>query len=145
VVTAVEDPCPCCSQASGQIHSGLLGDGNRDIHAGFKYIADLDLVLGEIGRVLVPLGKAIFVVGDSTIRGTFVKNSEIINRLAVRHGLRLTKKFSRELLNGRRYLPPPAGAAGADPGLSERMRREVIMHFAKPDICRRTSRRQARR
>ena len=39
MVTAVEDPCPCYSQASGQIHSGLPGDGNRDIHAGFKYLA----------------------------------------------------------------------------------------------------------
>jgi tRNA G10 N-methylase Trm11 len=94
------------------------------------YIRDLDRVLSEVSRVLVPKGRAIFVVGDSTVRGTFVRNSEIINQLGKRHGLRLKKRTSRELPPSRRYLPPPTGK-GTGAELAERMRREVIMNFVK--------------
>jgi SAM-dependent methyltransferase len=93
-----------------------------------RYAYDLDAVLTEIVRVLVPQGRAIFVVGDSTLHGTFIKNSEIIRRLASMHDLKLTKRFSRELLPSRRYLPPPGGRKTVA-SLRDRMRQEVIMHF----------------
>lgn len=112
---------------------GVIGGKRLSVHdKGMLrgYIRDLDLVLREISRVLIPSGRAIFVVGDSTVRGTFVRNSEIISRLGAQHGLELKKRVSRELPPSRRYLPPPTGT-GTGAGFGERMRREVIMHFVK--------------
>ncbi len=93
-----------------------------------KYVVDLDLVLSEIARVLVPRGRAIFVVGDSTVRGVFVKNSEIVKLLGEKRGLTLKKSVTRDLLTSRRYLPPPDRSGGSKT-LADRMRKEVIMHF----------------
>jgi hypothetical protein len=93
-----------------------------------KYVVDLDLVLREIVRVLVPRGRAIFVVGDSTLRGVFIKNSEIIRVLGGKHGLKLKKSVTRDLLTSRRYLPLPERSDGSGT-LAGRMRKEVIMHF----------------
>jgi SAM-dependent methyltransferase len=107
---------------------GASALSSRDAGMLRRYIADLNVVLGEIARVLVPNGQAIFVVGDSTIRGTFIKNSDIIRLLGANHNLRLVKRLSRDLLRSRRYLPPPVdGPESAR--LDERMRQEVIMKF----------------
>jgi DNA modification methylase len=93
-----------------------------------RYVKDLSLVLSEIARVLVPKGRAVFVVGDSTLDGVFIRNSEILRVVGMDHGLKLTKKVSRDLLPARRYLPPPDQSGGSTE-LAERMRKEVIMHF----------------
>lgn len=93
-----------------------------------RYIFDLDMILGEISRVLTLNGRAIFVVGDSMVRGTFIRNSEVIRLLGAKHQLRLTKRVSRDLLPSRRYLPPPIeGRESAR--LDERMRQEIILKF----------------
>jgi tRNA G10 N-methylase Trm11 len=105
---------------------GLLPDRLKGLLS--KYVVDLDGVLSEISRVLVPRGRAIFVVGDSTLRGVFIRNSEIIKLLGEKHGLRLNKSVTRDLLRSRRYLPPPERSGGSTT-LADRMRKEVIMHF----------------
>jgi hypothetical protein len=93
-----------------------------------RYIEDLDLVLSEISRVLVQRGKAVFVVGNSSLGGVFVRNSEIIRLLGADHGLRLRRSVARRLMPSRRYLPPPS-RAGQTNQMADRMRQEVIMHF----------------
>ncbi len=47
-----------------------------------RYIQDMDTVLSEIARVLKPSGEAIFVIGDSTLAGVFVRNSRALALLA---------------------------------------------------------------
>ena len=108
--------------------------GARALHSRHKgmlqrYVNDLSLVLAEIARVLVPRGRAVFVVGDSTLDSVFIRNSEIIRLVGMSHGLQLTKKVERDLLPSRRYLPPPT-SSGGNKALAERMRQEVIMHFS---------------
>ena len=93
-----------------------------------RYVKGLNLVLKEIARVLVPRGRAIFVVGESTVRGVFIRNSEIIQQLGNTHGLKVLKSVTRDLLTSRRYLPPP-GRHGENSDFADRMRKEVIMHF----------------
>jgi DNA modification methylase len=93
-----------------------------------RYAADLRLVLNEIARVLIPKGKAIFVVGNSNISGVFVKNSEIIRLVGEDCGLTLKRMEERDLLPSRRYLPPP-NRPSCNKMLAERMQQEVIMHF----------------
>jgi len=94
-----------------------------------RYIWDMNLAIGETARVLRHGGRAIYVVGDSTVRGTFIRNSQIVDSLAKRHGLSLVTRRSRRLRPNRRYLPPPVRTE--DNALDTRMRREVIMEFRK--------------
>lgn len=95
-----------------------------------QYIWDMNQALSETARVLRSGATAIYVVGDSTIKGTFVRNSRIVLTLARRHGLSLVSRHSRSLPANRRYLPPPS--AGSDESaLDSRMRREVVMEFRK--------------
>ena len=98
-----------------------------------RYTEDIDRVLAEIRRVLVPDGRAVLVIGDSTIRGTYVRNSSAIELLAKNHGLRTLSKRVRALADHRRYLPPPAHRDSGKQ-LSNRMRSEVIITFGKTKV-----------
>lgn len=103
---------------------------SRDSALLSQYIWDMSQALSEVARVLKVDGRAVYVVGDSTVRGTFVRNSSIVSVLAQDHGLTLHSSQSRALPANRRYLPPPRrGAAGAS--IDNRMRREVVLEFSK--------------
>lgn len=91
-----------------------------------RYITDLDHVMGEISRVLDTRGRATFVVADATISGYLINVSNLLERVANRHGLLCTDRLVRELPNNRRYLPPPSDGAGT---LDKRMRRESCLTF----------------
>jgi hypothetical protein len=45
------------------------------------YVDDMRMAIDEVARVLVPGGKAVYVIGENTIRGVYVKNSEILTAL----------------------------------------------------------------
>lgn len=94
------------------------------------FITDMHLAIREVSRVLVPGGKAIYVIGENTIKGVYIRNAEIIVALAKLVGLKLKKITRRALPPNRRYLPPPSpGRSKAT--LDGRMRREVILQFVK--------------
>ena len=93
-----------------------------------RYAGDMDRVLAEVSRVLEAGGQAIFVIGNSAIRGTFVDNAAVVEAAARIHGLRRVDRKERELPPSSRYLPPPAGDASP---LARRMRVEVILAFRK--------------
>lgn len=102
----------------------------RDQRLLCQYIWDMNQAISETARVLRSGSPAVYVVGDSTIRGTFIRNSRIVSILAHRHGLSLVSRHSRRLPANRRYLPPPL-VAGEESALDTRMRREVVMEFRK--------------
>jgi len=95
-----------------------------------RYVCDIEKVINECTRVLKKNGEAIFVVGDSTIRGVFIKNSEALVSLAKHHGLTLVSHSTRPIETKRRYLPPPESIKAGD-RMQNRMREEVILHFSK--------------
>jgi tRNA G10 N-methylase Trm11 len=96
-----------------------------------RYVSDIGRALSETARVLRSGGRAVYVVGDSTIRGTFIRNSVIVSTAAERHGLSLQSRHYRTLPANRRYLPPPKrGSSNAT--MDTRMRREVVIAFTKP-------------
>ncbi|UYV12797.1 MAG: hypothetical protein NCW75_00565 [Phycisphaera sp.] len=103
---------------------------SRDSGLLSRYVLDMGGALSEVSRVLRADGRAVYVVGDSTVRGTFVRNSAIVEAVAQMHGLVLDDKKSRALPANRRYLPPPK--KGADSAIEGRMRREVVLAFSKP-------------
>lgn len=96
----------------------------------FQYIYDMSMVLKESYRVLKRNGKAVFVVGNSTIGGVFVKNSEIVNFLGKQNGFTTLSIRKRNLPPDKRYLPPPSLHTSGK-NLAKRMRQEVIITFAK--------------
>ena len=91
-----------------------------------RYIEDTDRALSEVARVLAPQGQAVFVVGENTIRGTFVPTGQLVALLAARAGLQLTDRRLRDLPGNRRYLPPPGTGRTS---MDTRIRREVILTF----------------
>ena len=101
-------------------HNGLLA----------RYVWDMGRAMAEVSRVLRTGGRAVYVVGDSTVRGTFISNSEIVGIVGQMHGLQLESRQSRDLPSNRRYLPPPKSAQSGTT-MDARMRREVVLAFSK--------------
>jgi DNA modification methylase len=101
-----------------------------------RFIGDMEAALREVFRVLVPGGKAIYVVGENTVRGTYIANAKIIAALARKAGLRLVSERKRTLPPNRRYLPPPSRRKRTTAALDARMRREVVLKFIKPRLRR---------
>jgi DNA modification methylase len=76
-----------------------------------RYVGDLYRMAEEVRRVLKPSGTATFVMGDSCLKGVFIRNSDALLGVAVRVGLRLTDRVERDLPAQHRYLPMPKGGA----------------------------------
>jgi len=93
-----------------------------------RYIIDMNGVISEISRVVRRNGRVIFVVGDSTLHGIFVKNSLVLIELSKQHSLKLTSTKKRPLPENRRYLPSPTFSKSGQ-ALSKRMREEIILCF----------------
>lgn len=95
-----------------------------------RYVLDLLALLTELRRVLRAGGKAILVVGNSCLRGVFIRNSSAMAAAAQRVGFRLVQEVERELPPNRRYLPPPSARDSS--GLERRMRTETVLTFTRP-------------
>lgn len=106
----------------------LSGVGERFAAILRRYAADSFKTLCEVQRVLRPGGNAVFVLGENTVRGTFVPTGRLFSLLGELAGLQRLSRRVRDLPRSRRYLPPP-GATKSD--LDGRMRREVILRFAR--------------
>ncbi|MCB1154951.1 hypothetical protein KDL45_14945, partial [bacterium] len=95
-----------------------------------RYVNDMNNVVKEFGRVLKDDGRAIVVIGDCTIRGFYIKNSDAIVALAEAHSFVVTDFDKRPIEERRRYLPPPKRRLG-DGAIHNRMRFESIITFEK--------------
>ena len=90
-----------------------------------RYRNDLSATMSEVARVLRRSGRAVVVIGNSTLKGVFVDNARAVALAAAESDLKLVGRETRELPAAHRYLPPPATAGS----LSKRMREEVILTF----------------
>lgn len=95
-----------------------------------RYVLDLFTMIAEIHRVLRPGGKAVFVIGNSSVRGVFVKNARAVSAAAEQAGLKFIEQHERELPPSRRYLPPPVEMDNSM--LEKRMRTETVLAFRRP-------------
>lgn len=94
-----------------------------------RYLLDMVALMREISRVLKPQGRALLVVGNSCLKGTFIKNTEAVTVAAELAGLQLTNEVERDLPANRRYLPPPSSVNTST--LTNRMRTEAVLSFSK--------------
>lgn len=95
-----------------------------------RYIDDMRGAIREVARVLSHSGKAVYVVGENTLRGTYIKTSVIISKLAELSGLTEQERRTRALPANRRYMPPPVSHHSVGT-MNARMRREVVLTFSK--------------
>jgi hypothetical protein len=91
-----------------------------------RYSEDLYRMISEVTRVLASGGTATFVVGNSCLKGTFVKNASGVTEAARMMGLTLLGTVERMLPENKRYLPINTGG-----NLSKRMRTETICSFVR--------------
>lgn len=92
-----------------------------------RYAEDVYRLMSEVARVLKPGGQATMVVGNSCLKGRFIRNSDGVVRAGSMVGLHLSRQVERELPDRRRYLPMPSGDEAP---LGKRMRTESILTFA---------------
>ncbi|UPT96468.1 hypothetical protein J4G48_0046980 [Bradyrhizobium barranii subsp. apii] len=93
------------------------------------YMKDMRQSLAEVARVLVPGGRAVYVIGENTVRGVYVRNAKMLELLAAQVGLRAERSSKRALPANRRYLPPPSDG---EMRMDGRMRSEIIVQLRKP-------------
>jgi hypothetical protein len=91
----------------------------------FRYAEDVYRLMSEIARVLKPGAEATLVVGNSCLKGTFIKNSSGVAEAGKMVGLRLKQEIERELPERNRYLPLATGA------LNKRMRTETVLSLIR--------------
>ena len=70
---------------------------------------EMSLVLRSVRARLRPDGFAVFVIGDSTIRGERHDNASLLERAAGEAGLRLVLRRERRLQDGRKSFNPRIG------------------------------------
>lgn len=95
----------------------------------FRFAKDMRSVLRQIQRALKPGGHAVLVVGNSSVKGTFLDNTRLIAAAAKQSGLQELSRYSREIPANHRYLPPPK-FDGVQP-LAKRIREEVVLTLEK--------------
>lgn len=91
-----------------------------------RYAADLTKMALEVARVLKRNGEAVFVVGNSCLRGVFVRNSDGVRTACNLAGLSTVDIKERDLPANNRYLPITDSGS-----LSKRMRTETVLTFRK--------------
>ena len=101
----------------------------RELSMLIRYSHDVQQFARQMEKVLKPGGRAVVVVGDSTLKGVLIENSAIVADAAERAGLKIVERRSRPLPPSSRYLPPPSDGMSA---LNRRMRSEVVYHLCKP-------------
>lgn len=89
------------------------------------YAHDLSRMITSAAKSLKPRGTLNVVIGNSTLRGTYVENSEVFKWLAIQQGFNFKREYTREIPSAKRYLPDHA-----DSDLAKRMRHEVVQTYA---------------
>jgi len=93
-----------------------------------RYAVDLLKLMAEIRRTLRSGGRAVLVVGNSCLRGAFIRNSAGVAMAGSHAGLRLEREVVRTLPESKRYLPLKKTGNQA---LGKRMRTESVLTFSR--------------
>lgn len=87
-----------------------------------RYASDLTLIACEMKRVARPGACVITVVGNSTLKGNFIRNADMMALALAGAGISVKSRSVREIPDSARYLPIKSSQT-----LSRRMREEVVL------------------
>lgn len=90
-----------------------------------RYVVDVLGMAREIRKVLKPGGVATLVVGNSCLKGVFIRNSAAVSKALETAGLTFVQEAVRDLPHRSRYLPTSEGSS-----LAKRMREETVLKWA---------------
>ncbi|MBI1423341.1 MAG: hypothetical protein GC149_07735 [Gammaproteobacteria bacterium] len=107
---------------------GLKKLDSKNLNMLNRYFYDLLLQLNESYRVLKKGGSATYVIGNSTIRGKYISNSELLKKAGKLAGFKVCNESIREIPDNRRYLPVVTKSKNS---LASRMRTEHVIEFVK--------------
>lgn len=115
------------AETLAKLDLGRLENKNKNMLG--RYFSDLVQQTEEAYRVLKNGSIGTYVIGNSTIRGTYVQNSELLKRAAMLAGFEVLGETEREIPSHRRYMPTTVATGNS---LANRMRTEHIIDFRKP-------------
>ena len=92
-----------------------------------RYALDLYKLAKEAERILKPSGTALYVMGNSCLKGVYIDNASALSIAANAVGLQIIDRSERDIPLATRYLPTPKG----NNSLASRMRKEIILKFKK--------------
>ena len=95
-----------------------------------RYSHDLLLFARQMKRVLRPEARLIAVVGNSTLRGNFIRNDSLVERALQHYGFNTERRTERPLPESKRYLPIMTTKPSSS--ITRRMRTETILHLVAP-------------
>ena len=95
-----------------------------------RYSHDMLLFAKQMRRVLRPEAPLIAVVGNSTLRGNFIRNDSLVERALQHYGFTTNNRRERALPENKRYLPIKSPDISSP--ITRRMRTETILHMAAP-------------
>ena len=122
---------PLAAELVGQIENEAVDSTRLPTGILARYAQDLLLFARQMKRVLKPEARLIAVVGNSTLRGNFIRNDSLVERTLQQYGFNTERRLERPLPENRRYLP--ISSTGASSSITRRMRTETILHMLAPN------------
>ena len=106
---------------------GFAELSNRRRNMTLRFVADLSMICKQFSRVLKKRGTLHVVIGNSTLNGVYIPNSDLFALCARGFGFRLKSELEREIPENKRYLPLSNGSQA----LKKRMRTEVVQTYVR--------------
>ena len=119
---------PCENFAEILAELGLDQFESRTKNMLARFHSDMVQQTQEAYRILKKGSIGTYVIGNSTIRGTYVRNSELLKHAAGLAGFEVLRETEREIPVHRRYMPVTVDAGNS---LASRMRMEHVIDFRK--------------
>lgn len=93
-----------------------------------RFAGDMHGFASATNRVLKADGRILLVIGNSTLRGNYIRNDEIVKHAFKSQGLLETDRYEREIPANHRYMPINSKSGSA---VDKRMRKEVVLTFSR--------------
>ena len=125
--------CPAEAEAAelvAHIENEAVDPNRLPMSILMRYSHDLLLFARQMKRVLKPNAQLIAVVGNSTLRGNFIRNDSLLERALQHYGFQTERSTERTLPENKRYLPIKASEPSSS--ITQRMRTETILHMTAP-------------
>ena len=126
--------CPAESEAAelvAQIESDAVDPTRLPMPILVRYSHDLLLFARQMKRVLRPEARLVAVIGNSTLRGNFIRNDSLVERALHYYGFTTERSIERPLPESKRYLPITTVKPSSS--ITQRMRTETILHLVAPN------------